>query len=159
MANWMGGSCPAMANQIAGGFMLLSPNNLKGFQPGELQALKFELERIQRNTRAELTAWIDKYFRAFPMGVCNAVSSCRRLENGAGNFNCAGGGAGGSCSSGPLPNPPAMVPRVLIGDPETGIAVGMTMFMGNTDMHMIKMYGGQVYAVHAVLGGATSSGW
>ena len=113
----------------------------------------------QRNTRAELTAWIDKYFRAFPMGVCNAVSSCRRLENGAGNFNCAGGGAGGSCSSGPLPNPPAMVPRVLIGDPETGIAVGMTMFMGNTDMHMIKMYGGQVYAVHAVLGGATSSGW
>jgi hypothetical protein len=52
-----------------------------------------------------------------------------------------------------------MVPRILIGDPETGIAVGMTMFMGNTDMHMIKMYGGQVYAVHAVLGGATSSGW
>jgi hypothetical protein len=33
------------------------------------------------------------------------------------------------------------------------------MFMGNTDMHMFKMYGGQVYAVHAVLGGATSSGW
>ena len=33
------------------------------------------------------------------------------------------------------------------------------MFMGNTDMHMFKMYGGQVYAVHAILGGATSSGW
>jgi hypothetical protein len=113
----------------------------------------------QRNTRAELTAWIDKYFRAFPSGVCNTVSSCRRLENGAGNFQCAGGGAGGSCSTGPLPTNPAMVPRILIGDPETGIAVGMTMFMGNTDMHMVKMYGGQVYAVHAVLGGATSSGW
>jgi len=54
VANWMGGSCPAMANQIAGGFMLLSSNNLKGFQPAELQALKFELERIQRNTRAEV---------------------------------------------------------------------------------------------------------
>lgn len=54
MANWMGGSCPAMANQIAGGFMLLSPTNLKGFLPAELQALKFELERIQRNTRAEV---------------------------------------------------------------------------------------------------------
>jgi len=113
----------------------------------------------QRNTRAELTAWIDKYFREFPMGVCNAVSSCRRLENGAGNFNCAGGGAGGSCTPGDPSGTPVMVPRILIGDPETGIAVGMTMFMGNTDMHMIKMYGGQVYAVHAVLGGATSSGW
>jgi hypothetical protein len=112
-----------------------------------------------RNTRAELTAWIDKYFREFPMGVCDTVSSCRRLENGAGNFNCAGGGAGGSCVAGPPMGTPAMVPRILIGDPETGIAVGMTMFMGNTDMHMIKMYGGQVYAVHAVLGGATSSGW
>jgi len=24
---------------------------------------------------------------------------------------------------------------------------------------MFKMYGGQVYAVHAILGGAASSGW
>ena len=54
MANWMGGSCPAMANQIAGGFMLLSAANLKGFTPAELQALKFELEKQLRNTRAEV---------------------------------------------------------------------------------------------------------
>jgi len=54
MANWMGGSCPAMANQIAGGFMLLSVANLKGFLPAELQALKFELEKHMRNTRAEV---------------------------------------------------------------------------------------------------------
>ena len=44
-----------------------------------------------------------------------------------------------------------MSPRILLANPETGIGVGMTMFMGNTDMHMFKMYGGQVYAVHAVL--------
>lgn len=50
----MGGSCPAMAAQIAGGFMLLSSANLKGFLPAELQTLKFELERLQRNTRAEV---------------------------------------------------------------------------------------------------------
>ncbi len=54
MANWMGGSCPAMAAQIAGGFMLLSSANLKGFLPAELQTLKFELERLQRNARAEV---------------------------------------------------------------------------------------------------------
>ena len=54
MANRMGGSCPAMASQIAGGFALLSSNNLKGFLPAELQTLKFELERLQRNARAEV---------------------------------------------------------------------------------------------------------
>jgi hypothetical protein len=110
----------------------------------------------QRNTRAELIAWIDKYFREFPMGVCNTVSSCRRLENGYGNFVCT---SGASCVAGAPMGTPAMTPRALMADPETGIGVGMTMFMGNTDMHMFKMYGGQVYAVHAILGGATSSGW
>ena len=54
MANWMGGSCPAMASQIAGGFMLLSSANLKGFLPPELQALKFELEKLLRNVRSEV---------------------------------------------------------------------------------------------------------
>jgi len=110
----------------------------------------------QRNTRAELIAWIDKYFREFPMGVCNTVSSCRRLENGYGNFVCT---SGASCAAGAPSGTPAMTPRALMADPETGIGLGMTMFMGNTDMHMFKMYGSQVYAVHAVLGGATSSGW
>ena len=59
MANWMGGSCPAMANQIAGGFMLLSAASLKGFTPPELQMLKFELEKLLRNVRAEVPAQDD----------------------------------------------------------------------------------------------------
>jgi hypothetical protein len=109
-----------------------------------------------RNSRAELVAWVDKYFREFPMGICNTVSSCRRLENGYGTFNCT---TGGGCTAGAPSGTPVMTPRVIIADPETGISAGMTMFMGNTDMHMIKMYGGQVYAVHAVLGGAANSGW
>ncbi len=54
MANWMGGSCPAMANQIAGGFVLLNAATLKGFTPAELQMLKFELEKQLRNARAEV---------------------------------------------------------------------------------------------------------
>jgi hypothetical protein len=54
MANWQGGSCPAMANQIAGGYCTLSSANLKGFLPAELQTLKFELEKQLRNVRAEV---------------------------------------------------------------------------------------------------------
>ncbi len=52
-----------------------------------------------------------------------------------------------------------MKPRALMADVETGVGVGFTMFMGNTDMHMYKMYGGQIYEVSAILGRAESSGW
>jgi hypothetical protein len=54
MANWMGGSAPAMAGQVAGGFVLLSSAALKGFTPGELQTFKLELEKALRNVRAEV---------------------------------------------------------------------------------------------------------
>ncbi len=54
MPNWIGGSCPAMANQIAGGFILLSAATLKGFLRSELGALKLELEKQLRNARAEV---------------------------------------------------------------------------------------------------------
>ncbi len=48
----MGGSAPAMAAQIADGFILLNTNNLKGYQPGELSLLKVELEKLQREARS-----------------------------------------------------------------------------------------------------------
>jgi hypothetical protein len=54
MANWMGGSCPAMANQIAGGFCSVTTATLKGFLPADLTALKLELEKQLRNARAEV---------------------------------------------------------------------------------------------------------
>ncbi len=54
MANWTGGSCPAMANQIAGGFCNVTAATLKGFLPVELTALKLELEKQLRNARAEV---------------------------------------------------------------------------------------------------------
>jgi hypothetical protein len=111
----------------------------------------------QRNTRAEIIGWLDKYFRMFPRGVCSTASSCKRIENGGGNFNCT---LGASCASGqPGPSDNAMKPRALMADVETGVGVGFTMFMGNTDMHMYKMYGGQIYEVSAILGRAESSGW
>ena len=54
MGNFMGGSAPAMANQIAEGFILLSQNTLRGFTDAELNLLRFELEKLQRDTRAEV---------------------------------------------------------------------------------------------------------
>jgi hypothetical protein len=52
MGNFMGGSAPAMANQIAEGYILLSTNTLRGFNPGELTLLRVELEKLQRDARA-----------------------------------------------------------------------------------------------------------
>ena len=48
----MGGSASAMAAQIAEGYILLNPNTLRGFAPAELAALRAEIERLQRDTRA-----------------------------------------------------------------------------------------------------------
>lgn len=111
----------------------------------------------ERNSRDELEGWMEKYFWMFPRGVCNTVSNCKRIENGGGSFTCS---AGASCDPGqPGSGSPALPPRLIFADVERGIGVGFTMFMGNTDMHMFKMRGGQVYGVSAFLGAATSSGW
>jgi hypothetical protein len=52
VANFMGGSAPAMASQIAEGFILLSSNTLRGYLPAELAGLRAEIEKILRDTRA-----------------------------------------------------------------------------------------------------------
>jgi len=112
-----------------------------------------------RATRAQLTAWIDKYFRAFPQGVCNTTTACRRLENGGGNFMC-----GNSCSANTPTTGGTFEPRVTVVDEVRGIATGFTVFDymtdGHLDMHMMKMSGGQVHAVHAILRDTNGeSGW
>jgi predicted Rossmann fold nucleotide-binding protein DprA/Smf involved in DNA uptake len=59
MATFMGGSAPAMAAQIAEGFILVSQATLKGFQPAELNALRVELDRLLREVRAEIPPQAD----------------------------------------------------------------------------------------------------
>jgi len=108
-----------------------------------------------RNTPQEMNAWMSKYFKAFPAGVCNTDASCKRLENGNSPGGCD---LGASCQSGD-PTGNVIKSHAIFADAETGIGVGFDLFMGNTDMHMFKMYGGKVYAVHAILGAATSTGW
>jgi hypothetical protein len=115
------------------------------------------VEAGERNSRDELVAWMDKYFREFPSGVCNTTSNCKRLENGGGNYSCS---AGASCVNGAPMGNPMLDPRLILGDEETGIGVGFTLFQGMyADMHMFKMYGDQVHAVSATLSSATKSGW
>jgi len=50
----MGGSAPAMASQIADGMYLLNIQTLKGFSSNELSLLRHELEKLQREVRAEV---------------------------------------------------------------------------------------------------------
>jgi hypothetical protein len=120
-----------------------------------------EVPESQRATRQQLTSWIDKYFRAFPAGVCNVTSACRRLENGGGDFSC---GAGASCSGNTPTTGGTFEPRVIVVDEVRGIAAGFTIFdystTGHLDMHMVKMSGGMVHAVHAILRNTNGeSGW
>jgi hypothetical protein len=109
----------------------------------------------KRNTRAELTAWMTKYFKQFPQGVCNTTATCKRIENGGGNFVCGQGASCAASSSSTVLNP-----RLVFADVETGLGVGFTLFTGgHPDMHLFKMYGGEVYAVSAILSKGTTTGW
>ncbi len=115
-----------------------------------------EVPEAQRATREQLSGWIDEYFRVFPNGVCDVTQACRRLENGGGNYAC-----GPACSR--MSNT-GFEPRVIIVDEVRGIAAGFTIFdfmiEGHLDMHMMKMSGGQVHAVHAILRNTQGrSGW
>jgi hypothetical protein len=118
-----------------------------------------EVPEAERATRQELIGWMENYFRAFPSGVCDTTSACKRLENGGGNFNCSTGGA--ACNRN---GSGGFEPRVVIADEVRGIAVGFTIFdfntVGHLDAHMMKMSGGQVHAVHAILRDTNGqSGW
>lgn len=120
-----------------------------------------EVPAAERASRQQLTSWIDKYFRAFPGGVCNVSTDCRRLENGGGDFSC---GAGASCSASTPTTGGTFEPRITLVDEVRGIAAGFTIFdfqtTGHLDMHMIKMSDGEVRAVHAILRDTKGlSGW
>jgi hypothetical protein len=54
MANFMGGSAPAMAGQVADGFILMNPSTIKSYSPADLNTLKAELEKLQRDARAQV---------------------------------------------------------------------------------------------------------
>jgi hypothetical protein len=50
----MGGSAPAMANQVADGYSLITAVQLKRLTDPELDQLQFELEKILRDLRGSV---------------------------------------------------------------------------------------------------------
>ena len=53
MGNFLGGSAYAMSRDIAEGFVLLNANLLKKFTAPELAQLRQQLEKVQKEVRAE----------------------------------------------------------------------------------------------------------
>lgn len=53
MATFMGGSAPAMANQIADGYTLVTQLILKRLSLDQMKQLEFELDKRLRETRGE----------------------------------------------------------------------------------------------------------
>lgn len=53
MSKFIGGSAKSMANQLMEGYILLNPHMLKRFALEELRSLRTELEKLQRELRAQ----------------------------------------------------------------------------------------------------------
>lgn len=53
MGRFLGGSAYAMSREISEGYILISPNSLKKYSDQEIRELQRELEKIQREARAE----------------------------------------------------------------------------------------------------------
>jgi hypothetical protein len=79
MANWMGGSCPAMASQVAEGFILLTSANLRGFLPADLMAFRLELEKVLRTVRAEVPPADDALAQAARNRKISRISSALQV--------------------------------------------------------------------------------
>lgn len=54
MSPFLGGSAPAMANQVAEGYTLLTAVQLKRLTDLELDQLQFELEKLLRDLRGQI---------------------------------------------------------------------------------------------------------
>lgn len=56
MGNFMGGSAYAMARDIGEGLILVNANTFKKFETSEMKQLAFELDKLQKEVRADQPA-------------------------------------------------------------------------------------------------------
>jgi hypothetical protein len=54
MSPFMGGSAPAMADQVAAGYTLITAVQLKRLTDPEMDQFQFELEKLLRDVRSEV---------------------------------------------------------------------------------------------------------
>ncbi|HLA79902.1 MAG TPA: hypothetical protein VJU18_20185 [Vicinamibacteria bacterium] len=54
MANFIGGSAPAMATQIVEGFTLMTAASIRGFSRADLGLLRGELDKLLREIRSQV---------------------------------------------------------------------------------------------------------
>ena len=54
MAPYMGGSAPAMADQVAAGYTLITAVQLKRLTDPQMDQFQFELEKLLRDVRSEV---------------------------------------------------------------------------------------------------------
>ncbi len=83
MANFMGGSAPAMASQIMEGYILMSSATIKGYTPGELNLLRAEIEKLQREMRAIVPAQDDAMANQARNRKIGRLSSALQVIGGA----------------------------------------------------------------------------
>ena len=72
-----------MASQVAEGYILLNTGTIRGYAPGELSLLRFELERLQRETRAEVPAPDDAQATQARHRKISRISSAVQIVSGA----------------------------------------------------------------------------
>ena len=71
-----------MANQIAEGFILLSPATIRSYTPNDLQSLKVELEKLQRDTRAVVPPQDDAQANQLKNRKISRLSSAIQIVGG-----------------------------------------------------------------------------
>ena len=54
VSRFIGGSAKSMANQIMEGYILINPGMIKRYNLDELRRLRIELEKLQREIRAQI---------------------------------------------------------------------------------------------------------
>jgi hypothetical protein len=80
---FMGGSAPAMANQVAEGYILMGGNTIKGYTPAEMGLLRTELEKLQRDARAVVPAQDDAQANQARNRKIGRINSALQVLNNA----------------------------------------------------------------------------
>lgn len=87
MSAFIGGSAYAMAQQVAGGFLLITERTFKRLNAGELRQLDFEVDKVLREIRGDqpplddMPALQDRNRKIQRLSTCRLMLQQYRLKN------------------------------------------------------------------------------